>query len=75
MSEQLNRYGITSTTISVFVFKFPFLGGSIFFIPWLSDELTTYPPIRDPWSGAPLSTDRKGKRQSPLAHVTDKANP
>ena len=51
----LNRYGITSTTISAFDFRFPYLGGSIFFIPRLSNELTIYPPIRDPRSGTPLA--------------------
>ncbi len=34
--------------------RLPYLGGSIFFIPRLRDELTIYPPIRDPRSGTPL---------------------
>ena len=42
--------------MSVLDLRFPYLGGSIFFIPRLRVRLTTYPPIWDPWSGAPLCT-------------------
>ena len=50
-----NRYGIIfQPSISAFGFRFPYLGGSIFLILLLRGGLTTYPPIRDPRSGAPL---------------------
>ena len=51
----LNHYGIIFwPSISAFGFRFPYLGGLIFLVLLLWGGLTTYPPIWDPQSGAPL---------------------
>ena len=65
-----NRYGIIfQPSISAFGFRFPYLGGSIFLILLLRGGLTTYPPIWDPRSGAPL---RAGASLAPVGYHIDR---